>query len=60
MLSYFRRNFAPVPGSTYYNQDNFQAAGSGAHPRTNTVIRGDAVINSKLSGYSGGSTTRTL
>ena len=52
MLSYFpTANFAPVPGSTYYNQDNFQAAGSGAHPRTNTVIRGDAVINSKLSGY---------
>jgi len=52
MLNFFpASNFAPVPGSTYYNQDNFQSAGSGAHPRTNTVIRGDTVINSKLSGY---------
>jgi hypothetical protein len=52
ILNYFPTpNFAPAPGSTYYNQDNFEASGSGAHPRTNTILRGDVAITSNLTAY---------
>jgi hypothetical protein len=44
-------NYAPAPGTVLYNQDNFQTYASGAHPRTNTLIRGDTLINSKLTAY---------
>jgi hypothetical protein len=50
-------NFFPLPntvfaaGTAQYLQDNFQAEGSGSHPRRNDIVRLDANITSKLSAY---------
>ena len=50
-------NFFPLPntvfpaGSAQYQQDNFQAEGSGSHSRRDDIIRGDVILTSKLSGY---------
>jgi hypothetical protein len=50
-------NFYPLPNATFapgtaqYQADNFQAAGSGAHPRRNDIIRIDVNATSKLTGF---------
>src|ERR1019366_1667883 len=50
-------NFFPLPntsfgqGTAQYLQDNFQAAGSAAHPRRNDIVRLDLNLTSKLNGY---------
>jgi len=44
-------NFAPGPGHPQFNQVNFQAQASGAHPRRNDVIRADIRPNDKIYGY---------
>jgi hypothetical protein len=50
-------NFFPLPNTTFapgtaqFLQDNFQAAGSAAHPRRNDIVRLDLNLTSKLSGY---------
>lgn len=50
-------NFFPLPnyvfpqGTAQYLQDNFQAAGSAAHPRRNDIARLDLNLTSKLTGY---------
>ena len=50
-------NFFPLPntvfapGSPQYRQNNFQAAGSGIHPRRNDILRIDVNATSKLNGY---------
>jgi len=50
-------NFFPLPnaafpaGSAQYQQDNFQSEASGSHARRDDIIRGDVIVNSKLSGY---------
>ena len=50
-------NFLPsantvfAPGTPQYRVDNYQAAGSGVHPRRDDIIRIDAAITSKLSAY---------
>jgi len=50
-------NFFPLPnaffpaGTAQYQVDNFQASGSGAHPRRNDILRFDVNATSKLTGY---------
>ena len=50
-------NFFPLPntvfpsGSAQYQQDNFQSEASGSHARRDDIIRGDVIVNSKLSGF---------
>ena len=50
-------NFFPLPntgfaqGTAQYLQDNFQSAGSAAHPRRNDIVRVDFNITSKLNAY---------
>ena len=50
-------NFFPLPntffpqGTAQYLQDNFQAAGSAAHPRRNDIARLDLNLTSKLTAY---------
>jgi Carboxypeptidase regulatory-like domain len=50
-------NFFPLPNTVFaqgtgqYLQDNFQAAGSAAHPRRNDIVRLDLNLTSKLNGY---------
>ncbi len=50
-------NFFPLPntgfaqGTAQYLQDNFQSAGSAAHPRRNDIVRMDFNITSKLNAY---------
>src|SRR5450759_5029358 len=50
-------NFFPLPntvfaqGTAQYLQDNFQAAGSAAHPRRNDIVRLDLNLTPKLNGY---------
>jgi hypothetical protein len=50
-------NFFPLPNTTFapgtaqYLQDNYQAAGSAAHPRRNDIVRLDLNLTSKINGY---------
>ncbi len=50
-------NFFPLPnaffapGTAQFQADNFQASGSGAHPRRNDIVRIDVNATSKLNGY---------
>ena len=52
MLSFFPLpNTTFAPGTAQYLQDNFQAAGSAAHPRRNDIVRLDMNITPKLTAY---------
>jgi hypothetical protein len=44
-------NYTPAAGTTDYRQYNFYDSASAPHPQTDTVIRGDVYVTSKLSGY---------
>lgn len=52
MLNFFPLpNTVFAPGTAQYLQDNYQAAGSAAHPRRNDIVRVDLNLTSKLNGY---------
>jgi hypothetical protein len=52
MLNFFPLpNTAFAPGTAQYLQDNYQAAGSAAHPRRNDIVRLDLNLTSKINGY---------
>jgi hypothetical protein len=52
MLNFFPLpNTAFAPGTAQYLQDNYQAAGSAAHPRRNDIVRIDFNLTPKINAY---------